>query len=518
MKKAARLPRSSSRCEELQQALEAELGSQHRLKPSQLTVGLERALTACNGIDLQARVAELRDAVGLEVAAAVVHSYPFMLAQVAPSDIPGRLDALGGAFDVAPDIIVAMVSGTPGAAGVLQHTVVVIKAKVATLCAVLLVDQKELLDICTKNMRVFSADHRGMALRLATLGDVLGVTPEQVADMCKRCNPSITVDPSNAAEVCRVVAAALEVERSEAAQLCFNNPSLLITPPAKVAEVARWLKEHLDLSCEDLDTYLVRYDLRQHQFCILCCTFSFLVSVSLSCLPHHKAAAHCVVAILACSVISALAATLLHRLQLLLMLKPAHGGAPHHTWPSLRDPPVPILQFLLNANPSELTPRLEALPAALGITPEEGLHLVKAAPRLLLLPTAAMAASWRGLRRVAGMRAEWREQLGGLTAPTLTLYVPTCCAASSGQDLSVELYFVCKTFPVSNRHRHGNRREIHPTRWKGAIICCTGNMQHHNSYLTASLHVVGWQPGGRSRHHPHHLPRRSTHQLAPANG
>jgi hypothetical protein len=80
-------------------------------------------------------------------------------------------------------------------------------------------------------------------------------------------------------------------------------------------------------------------------------------------------------------------------------------------------------QFLLNAPPSELTPRLEALPAALGITLEEGMRAVKASPRLLLLPTAAMAASWRELRRAAGMRVEWREEMGGWAVATLATCV-----------------------------------------------------------------------------------------------
>jgi hypothetical protein len=427
IEKVAHRPRSDSRCEELQHALELECGSQYRLKASQLTAGLERALASRPRIVMRERVAELRNAVGLEVAAAMVHSSPFVLLYVTPSDMQDRLDALGDAFDAEPDRIMAMVSRTPCAAGVLHHAGDSAKAKVATLCAVLRVDRKELLDICTKNMRVFKADHRGMALRLATLGDVLGVTPEQVIDMCKRCNRCITADPSNAAEVCRVVAAALEVERSEAAQLCFNNPSLLTHPPAKVAEVARWLKQHLGLTCWDLDRYLVRFGSLPHQFCMLCCVFGCSLSVATSCLPSTQGFILSittrlldVLAIPACSTIHALAATLLHRLQRLLVLGAAHGGAPHHTWPSLHDPPVPMPQFLLNANPSELTPRLEALPAALGITPEEGLRLVTEVPRLLLLPTAAMAASWRELQRVAGMRAEWREQLGGWAASSFT--------------------------------------------------------------------------------------------------
>jgi hypothetical protein len=291
-----------SRCEELQQALEVELGSEHRLRPSQLTVGLERALARCRGIVLRERVAALRQVVGLEVAAAMVHSYPFLLLHVVPSDIPNRLAALTGAFGVEPKDSIGLVCGRPGAAAILKMVPAHAYAKVETLCAVLRVDQKVVFDICTQYPRVLTADHQGMRLRVAALGDALGLTTQQVADMCKRCPSCLSVDPNNAAEVCEAMAAALEVERSEAAQLCFNIPSLLSKQPAKVAEVASWLKQHLGLTCGDLDIYLVRYP----ALCIISASCAAL-SASRYLLPCRTTRLLNVLAILACSVISALA-------------------------------------------------------------------------------------------------------------------------------------------------------------------------------------------------------------------
>jgi hypothetical protein len=267
---ATRHPRSRACCKELQQALELEWGCQYRLKPSQLTAGVEQYLAKVPGINLRTRAAGLRDAVGLEVAVAMVHSHPRLLATVAPSDVVKRLAALAGVFDAEPASIVALVSKKPGAAALLESALLPesVEARVKTLCAALRVGRKKLLAMCTKNARVLSADHRGMVSRLASLADGLGLTPEQVIDMCKRSPSSLSVLPSNAAEVCTAVAAALEVERSEAAQLCFNNPSLLTKQPAKVAEVARWLKQHLGLTCWDLDRYVVRLRSLLHQFCI----------------------------------------------------------------------------------------------------------------------------------------------------------------------------------------------------------------------------------------------------------
>jgi hypothetical protein len=321
-----------SRCEELQQALKAELGSEHRLKASQLTAGLERELARHPNIVLKDRVAELRHVVGLKDAAAMVHSYPALLVYVAPPVIPGRLAALGGAFSAEPDSIIALVSENPGAAAVLNRIPESAEAKVKALCAAPRVSRKELLKICIQNVRVLTADHRGMPARLAALGDTLGLTPEQVADMCKRSPSSLLVDPSNAAEVCEATAVALEVERSEAALLCFKIPSLILKQPTKVAEVARWLKQYLGLTCWDLDRYLVRFGSLPQQFCMLCCMFGYSVSAATSCLPSTQGfllsittALLDVLAIPACSITPALCFNVASQVA-------APAGAQSYTW------------------------------------------------------------------------------------------------------------------------------------------------------------------------------------------
>ena len=77
----------------------------------------------------------------------------------------------------------------------------------------------------------------------------------------------------------------------------------------------------------------------------------------------------------------------------------------------LNVPRVPV-QMLFSVPPAQVGLRLEALPAALGISPEQALLLVQDAPMLLLKTTATVAAGWGELRRAAGMRWEWREQIG----------------------------------------------------------------------------------------------------------
>jgi hypothetical protein len=63
----------------------------------------------------------------------------------------------------------------------------------------------------------------------------------------------------------------------------------------------------------------------------------------------------------------------------------------------------------------------------LGVTPEAGMHLVQEAPMLLLLPTSTTASAWAALQRAASMRAEWKEQVGAWTVPTLARCVPLSC-------------------------------------------------------------------------------------------
>jgi hypothetical protein len=60
-----------------------------------------------------------------------------------------------------------------------------------------------------------------------------------------------------------------------------------------------------------------------------------------------------------------------------------------------------------------MAPRMEALPAALGITSKETLALVQDHPQLLLLPTPTILSGWEQLQAAADLRPEWREQVGG---------------------------------------------------------------------------------------------------------
>jgi hypothetical protein len=70
----------------------------------------------------------------------------------------------------------------------------------------------------------------------------------------------------------------------------------------------------------------------------------------------------------------------------------------------------------------QIAPRLEALPAALGITRGEALLLVRDCPRVLTKQAGTVAAGWQELRRAASKRPEWRQQIGNLTAESVQGY------------------------------------------------------------------------------------------------
>jgi hypothetical protein len=75
--------------------------------------------------------------------------------------------------------------------------------------------------------------------------------------------------------------------------------------------------------------------------------------------------------------------------------------------------------MLLGVAAPDMASRLEALPAALGVTRPEALALVLEDPLLLLRSPDTLAAAWRELRRAARMRPEWRQQIGGWAASSL---------------------------------------------------------------------------------------------------
>jgi hypothetical protein len=90
--------------------------------------------------------------------------------------------------------------------------------------------------------------------------------------------------------------------------------------------------------------------------------------------------------------------------------------------------------MLFSIPASEVATRLAALPAALGIPPQEALLLVREEPQFLVVAPAALAASWRELRRAARMQPEWREQVGAWNAATFRRWGPrvSCCMSAVG--------------------------------------------------------------------------------------
>jgi hypothetical protein len=76
-------------------------------------------------------------------------------------------------------------------------------------------------------------------------------------------------------------------------------------------------------------------------------------------------------------------------------------------------------QMLFGVPTAQVAARVEALPAALGISKDEALQLLQDDPQFLLKAPATLAAGWKELRRAARKRPEWREQIGGWTAGTL---------------------------------------------------------------------------------------------------
>jgi hypothetical protein len=83
---------------------------------------------------------------------------------------------------------------------------------------------------------------------------------------------------------------------------------------------------------------------------------------------------------------------------------------------------VCVLQMLFGMPAAQVASRLEALPAALGITRDEALALVLDDPRFLLQPSGTLAAAWEELQQAASKQPEWRQQIGGWAASTFRRY------------------------------------------------------------------------------------------------
>jgi hypothetical protein len=81
-----------------------------------------------------------------------------------------------------------------------------------------------------------------------------------------------------------------------------------------------------------------------------------------------------------------------------------------------------VPQVLFSIPTKQIAPRLEALPAALGITRDEALLLVQDCPHFLLMKADTLAEGWQELRRAASKRPEWRQQIGNLVASSVQGY------------------------------------------------------------------------------------------------
>jgi hypothetical protein len=231
--------------EELQEALEAELGRQHRLKDSQLSAALGKVLAVHSAADLGARVRKLRVAVRQEEAAALLHSCPYLVVQVDPSDVPARLDALAAACGTGRAAVIALCSRTKSAARLLTMHPGNTQRKVEVLCSILQLGPEELLEKCCKYPRVLQVKPGDMLARAAALGTGLGLDAEEVAELCRQNPDCLGASPGAVNAAVEAVMEALEVSREEAVQLCLRHPAVLQKSASTIVDNANALKGHL---------------------------------------------------------------------------------------------------------------------------------------------------------------------------------------------------------------------------------------------------------------------------------
>jgi hypothetical protein len=245
----------SARVEELQQAVQLELGEQL----AHVSAGLGKELAACPGTDLRGRVRGLKVAVGREDAAALLQSTPALVVNVHPSEVLARLDALATAFGADRKAVVRVCSRTKGAGGVLEMLPHKIQQRVEALCSVLQLTPQELLEVCRKYAWVLRVEGDRVLARAAALGEQLGLDAAGVADLCLRSPLCLIVPSSTVVAAVEAVGEALEVPKEEAVQLCLGCPSVLKLSPAHIMDTARALKQHLGLHGGDLGKCMVRH-------------------------------------------------------------------------------------------------------------------------------------------------------------------------------------------------------------------------------------------------------------------
>jgi mTERF len=244
----------SARVEELQQAVELELG----VRLAHVPAGLGKVLGRYPGMDLRGRVRGLQEAVGREDAAALLQSHPPLLLYVHPSKVPARLDALAAAFETDRKAVVRLCSRIKGAGAVLQVQPHKAQQRVEALCSVLQLGPQELLELCAKSPLVLAVDPDSVLARAAALGEGLGLDTAGVAELCRRRPSCLMVQSSSVVAVVEAVGEALEVAREEAVQLCLRCPFVVQRAPASIAAKGRALKQQLGLQGGDLANCMVR--------------------------------------------------------------------------------------------------------------------------------------------------------------------------------------------------------------------------------------------------------------------
>jgi hypothetical protein len=255
---SASIRNQAARLQELQQAIELELGARHRLQPQQLTRGLGAALAARPEPILRERVRALAAAIGAEPAAALLRSYPRLVVHVRPSEVAPRLDAWAAAFGTDRARIVRLCSRVGSAGFVLQCRPDDARAKVGALCRVLQLGPAQLLELCAKYTRVLMVAPGDVLGRAAALGQGLRLDAAGVAELC--CvRPACLASPSSSVmEAVEAVRVALGVPREEAVEVCVGCPSLLGKSATSILAKARALKQHLGLEGRDLVKCMVR--------------------------------------------------------------------------------------------------------------------------------------------------------------------------------------------------------------------------------------------------------------------
>jgi hypothetical protein len=236
---------------QLQDAIARELGAAHTLKQSQLTAALGRDLTTRPGADLRGRVRRLREAVGLEAAAALLRSYPPLVLLASAREVRKRLDALAAAFGTpGRDGVLPLCSGPGGAARVLTLLAHTTAPRVQALCGVLRLERGGALALCAAHPALLMLDSATLRARADAIAARLGLEPERAAELCREHPSCLEAPSSTVLAAVEALREGLGVAGGAALQLCGARPSVFLLPAASAAEKAAALRRHLGLSPE----------------------------------------------------------------------------------------------------------------------------------------------------------------------------------------------------------------------------------------------------------------------------